>query len=269
MQSTDIPTRFAKRFAANAGAGFIRTVPVASQIGIQDGAASFTDGFPPDCFSAIAAGGEPPFGQDFNGLLNAMSAWEQWVSAGGPVTYNSAFSAAVGGYPKGAQLQSAVTVGLFWVSTAENNTTDPDGGSPANWVAFLPPVAATPAETAAGVDNEKYVTPFDLAQAGFPRVVTASYTENNGYEVWSTGIIICQGYVDVPAATIMTVGLPYAHTAWVNLGGSGGRPAITPSDSAVYATGIIRSGGVPTGFTVANSNGSDGPTRFWWNTRGK
>lgn len=132
MQYSDLPRRLPIPFGSSAGGGFIRTVPVASQIGTQDGAASLTDGFPPLTFDDVGAGGVPPFGQDFNGILFDATGWARWVAAGAPVTYNSSFSTAIGGYPSGAVLNST-TPGIIWVSTADNNTTDPDGGSPANW----------------------------------------------------------------------------------------------------------------------------------------
>jgi len=62
MLSTSIPPKFPIPFANAAGPSFIRPIPTASQIGIQDGAASLTDGFPPDCFTPVVAGGTPPFG---------------------------------------------------------------------------------------------------------------------------------------------------------------------------------------------------------------
>lgn len=134
MQASNIPAKFQIPFANAAGAGYIRTVPVPSQIGITNGAASFTDGFPPNCFIPPAAGGSWPFGQDFNGLQNVITAWLQWEQAGGAITYDSTFQSEIGGYPNGAIVQSAVTSGLLWRSTADNNTTNPDTGG-AGWVA--------------------------------------------------------------------------------------------------------------------------------------
>lgn len=126
MLLASIPARFQKVWAVNAAGAYIRTVPVASQIGIQDGAASFDTGFVPDNFTPVPAGGVPPFGQDFNGLLNVMTAWQQWGQAGGPVTYDGTFSTAVNGYPKGAILASSIVQGAQWYSTVDNNTTNPD-----------------------------------------------------------------------------------------------------------------------------------------------
>lgn len=126
MQLSGIPARFPKVWAVNAAGAYIRTVPVDSQIGIQDGAASFDTGFVPDNFTPVPAGGVPPFGQDFNGLLNVMTSWQQWGQAGGPVAYDGTFSTAVNGYPKGAVLASSIVQGAQWYSTADGNTTNPD-----------------------------------------------------------------------------------------------------------------------------------------------
>ena len=64
MLASQIPTKFSVPFANSAGGSYIRAIPTASQIGIVDGAASLTDGFPPLNFLTLGAGGIPPFGQD-------------------------------------------------------------------------------------------------------------------------------------------------------------------------------------------------------------
>ena len=135
MLKASSPPRFVVPFAFSAGGSFIRAIPLASQIGIQNGAASLTDGFPPLCFQPVASGGTPPFGSDMNGILNQLSQWSQWLEAGGPVYYDSTFATGGnGGYPQGAIVQSNIVPGNFWLSTADNNTTDPDSLSSANWV---------------------------------------------------------------------------------------------------------------------------------------
>ena len=107
MLVSAIPTKFPIPFANSAGGSYIRPIPRASQIGTQNGAASLTDGFPPNCFVPIAAGGSWPFGQDMNGLMNQVTKWLQWNQAGGPIFYDSSFSSSIGGYPNGAILLSA------------------------------------------------------------------------------------------------------------------------------------------------------------------
>lgn len=136
MQSTNIPTKIPLPFGFAAAVGEINTIPTASQIGIVNGRASLHDGFPPNTFLPLTTGGVPPFGADFNGILNEITTITQWQQAGGFFPYDSAFSTTIGGYPKGAVLQSANGSGL-WISTAENNTTNPDtGGAGWNSLAF-------------------------------------------------------------------------------------------------------------------------------------
>lgn len=129
MQSSNQPGKISLPFA-NSGAK--QPIPVASQVGIEDGRASYTDGFPPLTRTPLAAGGKPPFGTDMNGILNAITAIQQWQSAGGMFMYDSALSTAIGGYPKGAFVLKADASG-FWQSTAENNTANPDTGG-AGWI---------------------------------------------------------------------------------------------------------------------------------------
>ena len=137
MQSSQLPTKIQVPFAQNAGGSYIRTVPVASQIGISAGAASFNDGFVPLNCIPDAAGGINPDVRDVNGVLNALSALLWWYSAGGSVTYDAAFQTVIVGYPKGAILQSAAVSGILWISTTENNVTNPDTGG-AGWQPAVP-----------------------------------------------------------------------------------------------------------------------------------
>jgi hypothetical protein len=134
MQSSNIPTKIPLPFAYAAGGSYINTIPVTSQIGVTDGKASLEDGFPPLTFTPIGTGGVPPFGSDVNGILNEITAITQWQQAGGFFYYDSAFSTTIGGYPKGAILASTSFNGL-WISSAENNTTDPDANG-AGWISL-------------------------------------------------------------------------------------------------------------------------------------
>lgn len=135
MQASQIPTKFNIPFANSAGPSYIRTIPVASQILITPGAASLTDGFPPLTFVPVGSGGVPPFGQDFNGLLNQMTAWTQWGNAGAMTKWDSAFSTAIGGYPAGAFILNAAGTG-FWLCTTDNNASNPDAAG-AGWLSIV------------------------------------------------------------------------------------------------------------------------------------
>lgn len=128
MQASNAPSKSAVPFAES---GTKNTIPEASQIGVTPGLASFTDGFPPLTMTPLAAGGVPPYGADFNGILNFLSAAVRWKQAGGSYVYDSAFATAVGGYPKGAVLLKSDLSG-FWINGTDSNATNPDTGG-AGW----------------------------------------------------------------------------------------------------------------------------------------
>jgi hypothetical protein len=131
MDLSKLPAKSSRAFAQSAAGAYVRTVP---QTTSDPAAASFDIGFPPQTFTDESAGGTPPSGRDFNGILAHLSAWTRWQAAGGPVFFDNTFSNAIGGYPQGTRLTSTVTAGLFWVSTVDNNTGNPDSGAP-NWLA--------------------------------------------------------------------------------------------------------------------------------------
>jgi len=134
VQSSNYPSQITLPFANNAGIGYINTIPTASQIGVTAGAASYNDGFPPLTMIPKASGGTPPFGQDMNGVLNAITKAMRWNQAGGAYPYNSTFASDsnVSGYPVGAKVLSSTGTN-FWLNTVENNTSNPDSGG-AGWV---------------------------------------------------------------------------------------------------------------------------------------
>lgn len=128
MQSNNAPSKIGTPFASSGGK---TTIPVQSQAGIEDGRASFTDGFPPLTRTPLSAGGVPPFGTDMNGILYSITLLQQWQSAGGLFMFDQSLSTTIGGYPKGAFLLKADASG-FWQNLTENNTTNPDVGG-AGW----------------------------------------------------------------------------------------------------------------------------------------
>ena len=129
MQLSNAPQKILVPFA---NAGTKNTIPVPSQIGITPGAASFSDGFPPLTMTPVASGGVPPYGADFNGILNAITQVQMYQSGGGMWQYDATWSTDNGGYPKGAILLKATGTG-YWVNAADNNTVNPDTIG-TNWV---------------------------------------------------------------------------------------------------------------------------------------
>lgn len=159
MQASNAPSKSAVPFADS---GTKNTIPVASQIGVTPGAASFTDGFPPLTMTPLAAGGVPPYGADFNGILNFLSAAVRWSQAGGRYPFDAAFATAVGGYPKGAVL-AATSGNGSWLNLVDNNTADPDAGG-ANWLALATGIATT-AQAQAWTDDTATITSKKLSDA--------------------------------------------------------------------------------------------------------
>lgn len=131
MKASAIPTKYPEAWAAQAAAGFIRAIPETTS---DPNAASLDLGFPPNTFTPVGAGGAPPDGRDANGILNQETSWSQWFSAGAPVAWDLAFSAAIGGYPEGALIAttSPTPLAARWLSTVDDNVTNPDTGG-AGW----------------------------------------------------------------------------------------------------------------------------------------
>lgn len=183
MLSSQIPVKFALPFAAGASAPYTHQVPTASQISITPGAASMSDGFPPLCFQPVGSGGVPPFGEDFNGILNQISAWSQWQAAGGPVKWDSAFSSSVGGYPQGAIVASTATIGLQWLSLVDNNTSNPDSGG-ANWVSIGQGASRIVSDTSSQSVTLGYNSSVRIASGTVPYFFPLSSTLFNGFEFY-------------------------------------------------------------------------------------
>jgi len=131
MQLSSLPARISAIFAASAAPTSKNVIPLTQAGTTQPAQASFDVGFPAITMQPAASGGISPYGQDFNGLGNVLTAVQQWQSAGGLFTFDATFSSTVGGYPKGALLLKSGGNG-FWQSTADNNTNNPDTGG-ANW----------------------------------------------------------------------------------------------------------------------------------------
>lgn len=140
MNSSQVPAKFPIAFASSADPSHIQQVPTNYNPAIP-GSFGLDVGSPPETFLAPGAGGTPPLGEYFNGLMNQVTACIRWIQAGGYFQYDATFQAAIGGYFKGAIVKSAA-YGAFWTSTVENNMTNPDTGTltaPATGWAVLQP----------------------------------------------------------------------------------------------------------------------------------
>lgn len=263
MKQSDFPAGFNAPFAWNAGGGFIAAIPDTTG---TPGRAALDTGFPPINFDPVASGGIPPFGKDFNGVLNQATAWAQVLAAGGTVQYGAGYSTAIGGYPKGAVLSSN-PFGSLWQSTADDNTTDPDA-SGAGWVNLLTPLAplASPALTGAPT------APTQSPGNNTTRLATTAFIQAALTALFAGSAITSPGYLKVAGLVIQwgttasfTVGSPVTETF----------PITFPTALfGIVVTGLLVSGSgsifgsiasqSTSGFT-ANSSGtaSGSQTMFW------
>lgn len=111
------PSNYPLPFASSGTKNTIPTAPTGT------GKASFTEGFPALTMMPITAGGIPPEGKDFNGILYDITTHTIWLNAGGQYQFDAALSTAIGGYPAGMVLQNNAGTGAY-VSAVANNTTD-------------------------------------------------------------------------------------------------------------------------------------------------
>lgn len=119
-------------FAVNAGDTYKYLIPQTNTTTYPN-KATYETGFPAVTMADIAAGGVPPFGQDFNGILNDITTAIRYIQSGNYQTYDSAFATSIGGYDKGSVILG--NDGKLYQSTVNANKTNPVGGS--GWTGFM------------------------------------------------------------------------------------------------------------------------------------
>ena len=274
MQLSNAPAQIVEAWAT-AGSK-TNPIPVPSQVGITPGAASWTTGFPPLCDTPLLSGGIPPSMQDMNGGLYQMSAVDVWMCAGGGFPYNSAFSASIGGYPKGARVLMASGNG-YWVSTTDNNVTDPDTGG-AGWAsanenaitALTGDVSATGPGSAAATLAATGVTAGSYLGANITvdskgRVTSAAggafaFTGTAGYQKLPSGIIIQFGHFAATSvqATPITSNFPenfptsclFCHVTGMNANGTDYNASMVINTISYTASGVTYTGNGYSGYSV-------------------
>lgn len=130
--SLTLPKFITKRFAAS---GQKNDIPIDS-VSSSDGLAAYDVGFPAVTMVPKMAGGKPPRGRDFNGILYDLSSGMQYSQVGMHYPFNQAFCDAIGGYPKGSIILGRDGVTL-WQSTIDSNTTDPDSAGASGWAKVI------------------------------------------------------------------------------------------------------------------------------------
>lgn len=188
-------------FARDAVPDMVNDIPNDPSI-VEPQLASFKQGFPSITTIPLVAGGIPPEGQDFNGILRDITQHIVHQNKGGMYKFEADI-VADGGYPLGAVLSANDGLSL-WVSLVDANVEDFNIGTPTQWAriafsgldallngkvdktsivqvtgasttnimsqkavtdAISGFVLATQAEAEAGTDNSKYMSPLRVFQA--------------------------------------------------------------------------------------------------------
>lgn len=97
------PKLISKPFAQN---GQKNVIPEKYETNMESNQATWDQGFGQITMLPVSAGGLPPKGQDFNGILNQMCETIVHISKGGVFKFSADYATAINGYPKGAILQS-------------------------------------------------------------------------------------------------------------------------------------------------------------------
>jgi len=201
MNSSSPPVKIYTAFAQSATTGYITQVP---QTTTTPGAFSWTLGSGPETFLPVSSGGTPPLGNYFNGLMNQVSDNLRWINAGNIFAYDATYAANIGGYAKNAVLLMASGNG-FWRSTVENNTVNPETGTPSapatGWAVITP--NTYPWSQITGAPNFTLESEFTGSNQS---LVT------NGYQKLPGGLILqwCQVPLTSVANQVSAVSFPIA-----------------------------------------------------------
>lgn len=106
------------------------------------GKAGFDVGFSSINMTSEAAGGIPPWGQDFNGILYSLTKSAQYTQAGGIHTFDAALAAAVGGYAVNAMIKADSGL-IFFINKIPGNASNPNSGGD-GWIRVGPDSYGSP-----------------------------------------------------------------------------------------------------------------------------
>lgn len=120
MSSTiTAPTSVIYTFASQASGAYVSTIPVNPT---GNAHASWKEGFPA---ITMTPSGSPPYGADFNGVLQVLSSYAQWQVVGGPWRFDSTLATAAGGYPVGSVVRDASSLNSF-INNSNGNALTPE-----------------------------------------------------------------------------------------------------------------------------------------------
>lgn len=206
MNNSAIPSRLSVVFSVN---GDKNTIPTNSTSEtLAQGLATMESGFPPLTRIALSAGGKPPKGQDFNGIFNDVYTRLQWSAAGMGYPFNSDFSTAISGYPRGAIIPASDYSGQ-WLNLRDGNTMGPESssGDKTGWV----PQSAYGITSISGVSGSS-ITLTSLQAAKERIILTGVLTANINliFPAWIKGWVVhnnCTGPYSITCKTVSGSGV--------------------------------------------------------------
>lgn len=223
MSGAPTPQVLLEAIAANAPVGSLpgdKTYPMPETQPVTPNAASIQTGFPAIVMTNENAGGRPPLGPDFNGMMFLVSSHTLYVECGQTYKYSSDLATAISGYVAGTILGMADGTGL-WLNITNGNVSDPDAGG-AGWVPFL----------AYGFANITGLT-------GGTRNLTAAESK--------FGIVILNGIL----TSNLTVNFPQTKQQWLVINKTSGTFTTTVKTAASGSVGqTIPQGGLSGPFSV-------------------
>lgn len=259
-------------FAENATPGTIEPIENTTPPRPQD--ATWSTGFPQVTMQPLASGGIPPRGQNFNGVLNALSQHIFHVQGGGQYRWSDDH----GPYSIGDVLQSDDGARSY-VSVVDNNTdnfnTTPSaigaswmpwsGGAASELVAGLVKIATT-AEARALTNDAAAITPKKLGEV----LDVTALGRNQTWQDVSASRVLNVNYTNSTAAPIfvvvMTVGPSGPISSIICDGLTVCRTNLTiPSPEAnevVFSSAII-----PPGSIYSSSTDGEGIVSSWYELR--
>lgn len=253
--------------ADQASGAEINAIPVEPVSGTAN--ASQKTGFPPITMMPEGNGGEPPYGQDFNGLFNLISQHSFFQQNGGSYTYNPDVASAIGGYAKNTILWHFPPNGQPYqvVSLINNNTNnfvaDPSKIDNVNWSVSYNGIKFWQPEMP--VIQYQTIVQYQTG-TDFPRLyinITGTSTEtapDTDTTNWLMFLDTGASYADIDASNFSVtgksflsgLGMPSSRAIDVTLGASGARYT-APGNGY---------------FTAYNANNANGAVRFVNITKG-
>lgn len=201
-------------FAENATPGTIEPIEATTPTVPQD--ATWSTGFPQVTMQPLAAGGIPPRGQNFNGVLNALSRHIFHMQGGGQYKWSDDH----GPYSIGDVLQSDDGLRSY-VSVVNNNTDNFNTNPSAIGNTWLPWGGGAASESVAGLVRFG-TTAGTAAQGNDSRIVNALQKENNLSDI--TDPATARNNLGLGTAATRNVGTSSGNVMEVGAFGLGGTP---------------------------------------------